>query len=323
MNDSTLRLGIDVGGTKLEIIAIDEVGKELFRRRIPSPNQPDANHHAEQYAQLIAAIHALVLSAQNALGKNHHYKVGLGTPGALNEEGKIKNANSLCLNGRPFFADIRASLSSLGIKTLALANDANCFALSEATDGAGCINGKPAEVVFGVILGTGVGGGIIVGGRVLQGANHIAGEWGHNPLPWADAYETLQSPSCYCGKRGCIEAWLSGPALSADLNRQDGINIPAITIADIAKAPHALHHSACVRAIERYQQRLAKSLAGIINVLDPQVIVLGGGLSKIVALYDRVPKLWGQWVFSDRVHTQLRPPRHGDSSGVRGAAWLN
>ncbi len=275
-----MRIGIDLGGTKIEGIALDDAGDELVRRRRPTP-QGD-------YGGTVAAVAALVRAIEAETGR--HGTVGVGIPGALSRvSGLVKNANSTCLIGRPLARDLEAALG----REVRLANDANCFALSEAVDGAG----RGASVVFGVILGTGVGGGIVVDGRVLVGPNAIAGEWGHNPLP-NPGEDDLPLRRCYCGREGCIETYLCGPALERDGGAADDA------------------------AIARYETRLARALAGVINLLDPDVIVLGGGVSNVDRLYDTVPRLWGAHVFSDRVDTLLARPVHGDSSGVRGAAWL-
>lgn len=266
------RIGIDLGGTKIEAIALDVAGREVFRKRIASPRG--------DYAETLAAITGLVREAGEGT-------VGIGIPGALSRAtGLVKNANSTWLIGKPLQKDLEKAIG----REVRLANDANCFALSEAVDGAGA----GADVVFGVILGTGVGGGIVVRGHVLTGANAIAGEWGHNPLPLPQA-EDLPLRPCYCGRVGCIETYLSGPALERDGGEA---------------------------ALDSYEERLARALAGVINILDPDVIVLGGGVSKVARLYANVPRLWQRHVFSDRVDTRLAPPKHGDASGVRGAAWL-
>jgi fructokinase/N-acetylglucosamine kinase len=326
-NTPSLRLGIDLGGTKIEIIALDNAGTERLRHRVPTPQN--------DYPATVETLSSLVRQAESELGMSG--SVGIGTPGALSHAtGLMKNCNSTCLIGRPLKADLEAALG----REVRLTNDANCFALSEATDGAAA----GAEVVFGVILGTGVGGGLVVRGQVLNGINSIAGEWGHNPLPYfqfrhaqADHEETgthpttgerivhpwpsereCNGPPCYCGKKGCIEAWLSGPALAADHVRYGGEDLPAHEIAQLAAAGYG----PCSKTLARYEERLARALAGVINILDPDVIVLGGGLSNIQRLYDNVPKLWPRYVFSDRIDTKLVPPIHGDSSGVRGAAWL-
>lgn len=270
-----MRIGVDLGGTKIELIALDDSGREVFRKRVPTP-QGD-------YTATVGAVVSLIKDAEKEL--NQDASVGVGIPGALSRvTGLVKNANSTCLIGRDLKGDIEAALG----REIRIANDANCFALSEAIDGAG----QGAKVVFGVILGTGVGAGIVVNGEVLVGPNAIAGEWGHNPLP-LPCKEDLPLPDCYCGRKGCIEAYLSGPALA-----KDGENL------------------------DRYEERLARALAGVINILDPDVIVLGGGISKVQRLYANVPALWKPYVFSDQVATRLAPPVHGDSSGVRGAAWL-
>jgi fructokinase len=283
-----LSIGIDLGGTKIEALALDAAGSEVFRKRVPTPRG--------DYAATISAIKALV----HQIGEG---TVGIGIPGAESRAtGLIKNANSTWLIGKPLAKDLEAALG----RPVRLENDANCFALSEATDGAA----KGAAVVFGVILGTGVGGGIVVHGKVIRGANGIAGEWGHNPLP-QPGDQDLPLPACYCGRAGCIETYLSGPALSNAHERSTGQRLNAEEI--VARGDESL---------ALYEERLARSLAGVINVLDPDVIVLGGGMSNVARLYTQVPRLWGRHVFSDRVVTRLVRPAHGDSSGVRGAAWL-
>ena len=295
-----MRIGIDLGGTKIEAIALDKDGAVLMRRRIEAPR--------ENYPDTLDAIRNLVKAIEAELGQTG--SVGVGMPGVVSmATGLVKNANSTWLIGHAFDRDLSRALG----RPVKLANDANCFALSEAVDGAGA----GAEVVFGAILGTGVGGGIVVQGRVLKGANAIAGEWGHNPLPAAHGAEQ-PGPACYCGRRACIETFLSGPALKRDYERITGEAVEPREI--VARAERG--ESAAEATLARYEDRLARGLGSIINVLDPAVIVLGGGLSKIARLYERVPRLWGQYVFSDRVDTKLRPPAHGDASGVRGAAWL-
>ena len=295
-----LRIGVDLGGSKIELAALDAAGTERHRRRVPTP--------AGDYAATVEAIAALVEAAERELGATG--TVGIATPGARSlATGLVKNANSTCLNGKPLKQDLERRLG----RPVRMANDANCFALSEATDGAG----RGAEVVFGVILGTGVGGGIVAQGRIFTGANAIAGEWGHNALPLpAPADHPL--PLCYCGRRGCVETYLSGPGLAADHARVAGDRLSAEEIA----ARAAAGEPACAASIARYEERLARALGTVINVVDPDVIVLGGGLSSIGRLYERVPALWGAYVFSDAVRTRLVPPAHGDASGVRGAAWL-
>ena len=297
-----LRIGVDLGGTKIEIVALDAAGNQRLRRRVPTP-QGD-------YAATLATIATLVGAAESELGERA--SVGVGIPGAESaDSGLIKNASSTCLIGQPLRCDLQALLG----REVRVANDANCFALSEAIDGAG----QGAEVVFGVILGTGVGGAIVVGEQVLSGINRIAGEWGHNPLPYPEE-ETLLPPRCYCGRQGCVETWLSGPSLAADHARHGGETLTAKQIAERAQAGDG--DCDCAATLVRYHRRLAKSLAQVINIVDPTVIVLGGGVSNIESLYTAVPALWGEYIFSDQVHTQLRRHQHGDSSGVRGAAWL-
>jgi fructokinase len=300
MDDGRVRLGIDLGGTKIEIIALDGRGTERLRRRVPTPRG--------DYRATIAAIVDLVRDAERGLGNRG--TVGIGTPGSMSRAtGLLRGSNSVCLNGRPFKRDLEEALG----REVRLTNDANCFALSEAQDGAA----KGADVVFGAILGTGVGAGIVVRGRVLDGPNAIAGEWGHNPLPWPTDDER-PGPSCFCGRTGCIETFVSGPGLERDYLRATAE--PAKSREIVARA--AIGDAACAAALSRYEERLARALAHVVNILDPDVIVLGGGMSNIDRLYARLPQLWGAWVFSDRVDTRLRRNLHGDSSGVRGAAWL-
>jgi fructokinase len=295
-----MRIGVDIGGTKIEAAALDRDGTPLLSRRVSTP--------AGDYAAIIAAVRDLVAGIEAALGQP--CSVGIGMPGTLSPAtGLVKNSNSTCLNGRPFDRDVMAALA----RPVRFANDANCFALSEATDGAG----RAARIVFGVILGTGVGGGIVVDRRLLVGANAIAGEWGHSPLPWPGEDER-SGPLCYCGRPLCLETFLSGPSL-ARLHRQDtGEQIDPTEIA----ARAAAGDPGASRSLARYEERLARGLAVVINLLDPDVIVLGGGLGQITRLYERVPLLWGPFVFSDRVDTRLVPPVWGDAGGVRGAAWL-
>ena len=281
------RIGIDLGGTKIEALALDATGREVFRKRIATPRG--------DYGATISAVQSLV----REIGEG---SVGIGIPGAESRAtGLIKNANSTWLIGKPLAEDLEAALG----RPVRLENDANCFALSEAVDGAA----KGAPVVFGVILGTGVGGGIVVDGKVIRGANAIAGEWGHNALPQPGSQD-LPLPPCYCGRAGCIETYLSGPGLSRDHEQVTGERL--------APERAVLHE----KTMARYEERLARALAAVINVLDPDVIVLGGGMSNVARLYTEVPRLWGWHVFSDQVATRLVPPVHGDSSGVRGAAWL-
>lgn len=295
----SLRIGIDLGGTKIEIIALDGQGATLLRRRIATP-QGD-------YLATVMAVAGLVEQVEQEL--HQRGSVGIGIPGTEAANGLIKNANSTCLIGQPLRRDLQALLH----REVRLANDANCFALSEAVDG----SGAGAQVVFGVILGTGVGGGIVCHGQVWPGANGIAGEWGHSPLPLPSAAD-LPLPPCYCGRAGCVETYLSGPALQNDHQRHSGQTLSAAAIAAGAEAGDA----ACQASLSRYSERLARALAQVINLLDPEVIVLGGGLSNIASLYQQVPRLWLPHVFSDQVLTRLVRNRHGDSSGVRGAAWL-
>jgi fructokinase len=298
-----IRIGVDVGGTKIEAIALDGAGRELARRRIASPSH--------DYAAMVAAVQALVTGLEGELGVRA--RVGVGTPGAISAaSGRIKNANSTQLNDQPFARDLAVALG----REIRVENDANCFALSEASDGAGA----GARLVFGVILGTGVGGGIVHDGRVWVGPNAIAGEWGHNEMPSRDDPEPVQT-RCYCGRFRCIETFVSGPALAADHARHAPGTAPrldAVAIAALAAGGDA----AAQATLSRFYARLAAALATVINVLDPDVVVVGGGLSNIEPLYDAMADLLPQRVFSDRLTTSVRKNRHGDSSGVRGAAWL-
>ena len=283
-----LRIGVDLGGTKIEALALGAEGKEVFRKRVATPRG--------DYQGTLKAVASLVKEAGEG-------SVGVGIPGALSRvTGLVKNANSTWLIGKPLKQDLEKALG----REVRIENDANCFALSEALDGAG----KGAAVVFGVILGTGVGGGIAVHGKVLAGANAIAGEWGHNPLP-LPAAEDLPLPACYCGRAGCIETYLSGPGLSRDHEALTGEKRGPEEIVSMGG-----------QSILRYTERLARALGGVINILDPEVIVLGGGMSNVERLYAEVPRLWTRYVFSDHVATRLARNAHGDSSGVRGAAWL-
>ena len=296
----SLRLGIDLGGTKIEIIGLDDDGQSLLRRRIATP-QGD-------YAGTLTAVCALVSAAETELGRLG--SVGIGIPGSESPaNGLIRNANSTCLIGRPLRHDLQTVLQ----REIRLANDANCFALSEAIDGAG----RDARCVFGVILGTGVGGGIVIDRQVWAGGNAIAGEWGHNPLPLPTA-DDLPLPACYCGRHGCIETYLAGPAMAADHRAHGGESLDAGAIATAAEGGDAR----CEATLQRYEERLGRALAGVINLLDPDVVVLGGGLSNIARLYPRLPECCAPHVFSDTLRTRFLAPLHGDSSGVRGAAWL-
>lgn len=296
-------LGIDLGGSKIEAVLLDAGGDQRWRERIATP-QGD-------YAATLAAVQALCARGRAAAGTD--CSIGIGTPGTVDAHGRIKNANSTCLIGHALQADLEALLG----QRIAMANDANCLALSEATDGAGA----GAEVVFAVILGTGVGAGIAVQGRVLQGPNGLAGEWGHNPLPWP-ADDERPGPACYCGARGCIETWLSGPGLAADHARRHGGTADTPAIAARAAAGDV----DCTATLTRHAERLSRCLASVVNLLDPDAIVLAGGVSRLPGLVERVQAQWERHVFgADRdgpVRTRLALARHGDASGVRGAAWL-
>jgi fructokinase len=295
-----IRIGIDLGGTKIEGIALSEAGEELFRQRIATP-QGDYQ----------GTLHSIVdLIKQIETGIDEQGSIGICTPGSLSPAtGLLRNSNSVCMNGKPVLDDLQNLLH----KEIRIANDANCFALSEATDGVA----RDASVVFGVIIGTGTGAGVVIDKKVLPGANSIAGEWGHNPLPWPNDDE-LPGAECYCGKLGCIETWLSGPGIVRDLELYNNEFID----------PEALDGKArfgdedAIETFQRYENRMARSLAHVINILDPDVIVLGGGMGNIKRLYKNVPDTLGDYVFSDTVKTKLLAPLHGDSSGVRGAAWL-
>lgn len=303
-----MRIGIDLGGTKIEVVVLGDGGRELWRRRVPTPSG--------DYESTVRRLVELVTAAERELGRTG--TVGIGIPGTISPATRlVKNANSVCLIGHPLDKDLETALN----RPIRIANDADCFALSEASDGAGAA----AASVFGVILGTGVGGGLVYRGQLVQGLNAVAGEWGHNPLPWPREWELTggrrvderPGPACYCGHRGCIETFLSGPGLSRDYETATGMPRAAHEIAAAAdNEPEA------AASLARYVDRLARALATVINVFDPSVIVLGGGLSRIERLYDEVPKRWSDWVFSDEVFTRLVPPKYGDASGVRGAAWL-
>jgi fructokinase len=301
-----MRIGVDLGGTKIEGIALDD-GGERGRVRIATPR--------DDYGATLDAIASVIASLEQATGE--HGSIGVGIPGTIvPSTGLVKNANSTWLNDRPLQADLERRLG----QRVRVANDANCFALSEAVDGAAAGH----DVVFGVILGTGVGGGLVVRGATLTGQHGLAGEWGHNPLP-TPADDERPGPQCYCGCRGCIETFLSGPGLARDFEQRTGQRLTAQEI--VARAQNGGDGGASAgAALDRYEHRLARALASMINVLDPDVIVLGGGMSNVERLYENVPRLWATWVFgADRagaVRTRLVPPRYGDSSGVRGAAWL-
>lgn len=326
-----MRIGIDFGGTKTEIICLDQKnGKELYRHRIPTAR--------DDYDGTVKGIAGLVTQAEETLGQQG--TVGMGIPGTIvTKTGLVKNANSTWLNGKPLQKDISAALA----RDIRMENDANCFAVSEATDGAG----KGYNVIFGVIIGTGCGGGVAIRAAAHRGPNAIGGEWGHNPLPYprvanaapetvfesapqvtdrlaahymADDTATGEYPGplCYCGRSGCLETWISGTGFKNDYKRVTG---EALSTHDIIAAAEAGEVKATA-ALGRYTDRLARALAGVINILDPDAIILGGGMSNVDSLYQDVPKIWGRYVFSDTVETPLLPARHGDSSGVRGAAWL-
>jgi fructokinase len=297
-----IRIGVDLGGTKIEGVVLDG-RRELARLRIPTPR--------DNYSGTLEAIASLVESLEREAGLGLRTPtVGIAIPGTLSPAtGLVKNANSVWLIGKPLLADVTRRLG----RDVRMANDANCFAVSEATDGAGA----GVDVVFGVIVGTGTGAGIVVGGEALVGPNGVAGEWGHNPLPW-QADDERPGPACYCGRRGCIETFLSGPGLQADDERRTGRRRrPSEIVADASAGDRGARET-----LGRYEERMARALASVINVLDPDIIVLGGGLSNIGSLYENVPRAWGQFVFSDTVSTPLVRARHGDASGVRGAAWL-
>ncbi len=295
-----MRIGVDLGGTKIEAIGLDDEGRELARRRVATP-QHDYHATVEAIADLVGAI-------EKETGKRG--TVGVGMPGALSPTtGLVKNANSTWLIGQALDHDLSARLE----RPVRFANDANCFALSEAVDGAAA----GARVVFGVIVGTGTGGGVVVDRKVLTGPNAIAGAWGHNPLPWPREGE-WPGPPCYCGKTGCVETFLSGPGLARDYREATGEDVTGPDIVSRAEKDEA----AARASLERYEDRMARALTVVLNIVDPDVVVLGGGMSQISRLYEAVPRIWQEWAFSDRVDTPLRPPVHGDSSGVRGAAWL-
>jgi len=295
-----LRIGIDLGGTKIEGVALDGDDCEAARRRIATPR--------ENYDATIASVAGLVATLETAAGAPG--TVGVGIPGTISPAtGLVKNANSTWLNGRPFREDLERALG----RPVRLMNDANCFAVAEAADGAAA----GAATVFGVILGTGVGGGLVVAGEPVRGANAIAGEWGHTPLPWP-AEDERPGRECWCGLSGCLETYLSGPGLAAEFAAATGVALDAAAIGEAAAAGE----SAAIAVLARYEERLARALAVVIDIFDPEGIVLGGGLSRIARLYSEVPQHWKRWVFSDHVATRLVPPRHGDAAGVRGAAWL-
>lgn len=294
------RIGIDLGGTKIEAVVIDRTGEELLRRRVATPQG--------EYRATLEAIARLIATVEGESGR--YGSLGIGIPGTISPaSGLVKNANSTALIGHPLDRDLQSLLQ----RPVRIANDANCFALSEATDGAAA----GYSSVFGVILGTGVGGGAVINGKVVVGANAIGGEWGHNPLPWPRSAEQ-PGPDCYCGKKGCIETFLSGPGLQMSYYQKTGAEISAQEI--VARSQQGEQDAK--QSMEQYQDRLARGLATVINVIDPEIIVLGGGLSNIDQLYPDTKNLWGEYVFSDEVRTELVKAQYGDSSGVRGAAWL-
>lgn len=300
MLNPNIRFGIDLGGTKIEILALDNNGNEIYRKRIATPQG--------NYQETIKSISDLVLQAESDL--NTHASLGICTPGAISPaSGLLRNSNSTCLNNKPFLQDLQQSLA----RDIRIANDANCFALSEAIDG----NAQASNIVFGVIIGTGCGGGIVINKMLVDGPNAITGEWGHNPLPWLKEDE-LNSTQCWCGRKDCIETFLSGSGFARDYYSTTGIEKSSEEIINDAHNQDAQ----ALECIQRYEDRMARSLAHVINLLDPHTIVLGGGMSNISRLYQNVPQLWQKYIFSDTVSTQLVSPMHGDSSGVRGAAWL-
>ena len=302
-----MRIGIDLGGTKIEGIVLSNEGQELCRTRVPTP-QGD-------YNATLHAVVTLIIHITTDAGAPDNTTVGIGIPGIISPRtGLIKNANSVCLIGNALDKDLESILK----RPVKIANDADCFTVSEASDGAG----KGANTVFGVILGTGVGGGIAFNNQLLSGPNAITGEWGHVPLPWPqtldDGRDERPGPDCYCGLSGCIETFLSGPGLVHDYELNTNQSLTTNEIADWALNGDP----ECEATLSRYEHRLARGLSYVINLLDPEVIVLGGGISNIARLYDNVPRIWEQWIFSDFSDTQLVKNKHGDSSGVRGAAWL-
>ncbi|MCG8380754.1 MAG: ROK family protein [Gammaproteobacteria bacterium] len=296
---TTYRLGIDLGGTKIEGIALDTKGRDLARYRIPTPQN--------DYTGTLAAICDIVKTLKK--DTSSEATIGIGTPGSISPvTGHLRNSNSVCLNGQPLREDLEARLGA----PIRIANDANCFALSEAIDGAA----QAGRVVFGAILGTGCGGGLVVNKALIIGANGIGGEWGHNPLPWPNEDE-LDGRPCFCGQCGCLETWISGTGLAADHLAVTSQHLTAKAI-----VASASQEPTCEASVARYEDRLARALAQVINLVDPDIIVLGGGLSNVTRLYKNIPKRWGRYIFSDVVKTRLCPPRYGDASGVRGAAWL-
>ncbi|MBM3551380.1 MAG: ROK family protein [Alphaproteobacteria bacterium] len=300
MTRDVVRIGVDLGGAKIEAIALGAEGETLARRRIATP--------AHDYAAIVAAVAKLVGDVESDIGRRGH--VGVGAPGAISTHtGLVKNSNTAVINGKPLDKDLSQALG----RPVRVANDANCFALSEAIDGAG----RGAGVVFGVILGSGVGGGVVVDGRIVEGRNRVAGEWGHAPLPWMTE-EEYPGALCFCGHKGCIETFLCGAGLSRDHERRSGARRPATEIAALADAGDAVARA----SLERYQDRLARALAMVVDLIDPDVIVLGGGLSNITRIYEGLAARVEANAFTDAFDTKILPNAHGDSSGVRGAAWL-
>jgi fructokinase len=296
-----MRIGIDLGGTKIEILALDDQGQELMRRRVATPRH--------DYGAIVAAIAGLVTGVEAELGQTG--TVGVGIPGSLSPAtGLIKNANTTVLIGHPLDRDLAAALG----REVRLENDANCFALSEAVDGAAA----GAGVVFGLIIGTGAGSGIVIDGKVLRGRHLIGGEFGHNPLPWPSVEEVVEAPACYCGQRGCLETWVSGTGFADDYLRATGEAVPAPQIVGMAASGDRIARA----AYDRYISRLARGLAQVVNLIDPDVIVVGGGMSNVASIYDDLPPAMVPYVFSDACTTPIVKAVHGDSSGVRGAAWL-
>lgn len=307
-DSDSIRLGIDLGGSKTEIIALDHQGQTLLRQRTSTPSHSDHDTPEKNYQAIINNMVAMVHQAQQQLNIRD-YTLGIGIPGALSPAtGRVKNANTTCLIGNDLQGDIEQTLQH----KVVIANDADCFALSEATDGAAA--GKSS--VFAVIIGTGCGGGWVINGGLVSGPNAIAGEWGHNPLLWRDEQDT--QIDCYCGQQGCLETLLSGPGMRQQAHYETGVD----QATEDWFAAYQQGDTQARQVIERYHRRLAKALAGVINTLDPHAIVLGGGVSNLDSIYQQVPQLWSEYVFSDTVTTPLLKAKYGDSSGVRGAAWL-
>jgi len=297
---NSFRIGIDLGGTKIELVVLDENERVCHNQRIATPQG--------NYQSTLTEICELIWAAEDKTDQK--CSVGIGTPGAISQKnGLLKNSNSTCLNGQAIQTDLEAKLQ----REIRISNDANCFTLSEAKDGAAANE----QNVFGVIIGTGTGAGLVINQQIVEGANKIAGEWGHNPMPWPDETES-PGPACYCGLHGCIETFLSGPGLEAEYFRS--FNTKPSTYDIVAGAKKG--NPDCETSLQRYERRLAKALAHVINIIDPNTIVLGGGMSNLARLYTNVPKIWEEYVFSDQILTKLKPPRFGDASGVRGAARL-